>query len=234
MDQYEEFLVSRLPRFARSCERAARKVGGRCTAEDLLQASIEEFLSTADRWFEHGETRDYGARATTHLYYCLKHQVTKAQRNKEPAPHPEGEEEAPEPVSTEPDPDSRLAAKVVLENIEQIGSPARRLVLLTLYLPHLVTLDHFSSAASSRATLLTHRSPTEAWTAYRRLLGRPGTTSPEAAWRRRMAWLLYLPGPWEDASEAAVDDATRAYSRLARYARAELAERLEGHLEEMD
>jgi hypothetical protein len=231
-----EVLTSQLGWLEARCQREATLRPG-LDAEDLFQAVLSEFIQQArEGFFDQAAYKSFEAQVRTLLAQCLLHQRTAAWRkdriSRAEVAHQEGDEEA-EPLDKLPSPSTpsadqlqlALDAPKVLAAVRGMENPARRLLLLALYFPDLLTREDLEAAARFRrgGGEAVRRPVALAWKLFQQHRGRSALVMDETRWKETVTEILRFDGPLGSAPRPQLLRAINTVEKQVARAREELA-----------
>lgn len=177
-------------------------------ADDVVQEVVEDFFErAAGGWFDGAPTISDEARVRHLLGLCLLHSksgLIRQQRRRGCFPGERSDDSGSDPIqaipqpASEPRPDTGLLVGSIQQQIEAL-TPLRRLFILAIEFPHLVTRQHIDTARQYRSSggqgLL--RDTDEAYGLYMEALSSP-ERGQSKWWIDRLARIFRWDGPLED------------------------------------
>ena len=229
MSHLEEALLDQSEWIIARARREARSLRGGVEADDIAQEVLQEtLLRIRDGWFDRAPELSLEAQLRDCLNWAFLHVRTRTLRERERRGELrrfEGDESS-DPLEQVPDdapgPDEASGLVALVGLIRGVRSARRRLVVMVLGLPHMVTKQHIDEAVSERTGGgALARPASELWVAWQDLLRDPRRAS-SAEWKLAIIELLYSDRPMGEAGPKWVQARVNALDRQLSNARAEL------------
>jgi len=214
-----DLLRSLDPWLRRRCWRAAASRPS-LSEGDLYQESVEEFLRRLGLWLQQDPTVSVDAQARTLMSYCLRHAVTRHDRELRRRADLHGEDDGEAPLERLPDPrpaQDRVATREILALARAATTPPCALCLLSLRLPATVEPDDAAQAQAWRkgGANAVPRPLEQAWAIYEDGRQDPKLVCDDVTWKDHVGVAWYTEGPPADLS---TETRRNAASKVERYA----------------